>query len=147
VSCEKTELNEQIYKDLSGGDIYTPDISKYKKRYQYKLTGESGEDDYRLFFLDDEVWLAIVYKSNNVIWCINKIKKLSDEPLSTFEWEKYKQQEKDNQEYDGEGYLMGGWFGGWGVTSMALCDMNGDGLKELYFTFSYGTPWDSIYIH
>lgn len=206
VSYEKTELDEQIYKDLIGDYGYIPGISKYKKRYQYKLTSESGEDDYRLFFLDDEIWLAKGFNGNNGILYINKIKKLRDGLLTEFKLEAEKQQAEDNREYDevfsmigtkegveeflalikdstityendssnsislcynitpenikkrsgysvfkfdiscasfllydGEVYPMGEWFGGWGVTSMALCDMNGDGLKELYFTFSFGS--------
>lgn len=41
--------------------------------------------------------------------------------------------------YNGEIYLMGEWFGGYGVTDMKLADMNRDGRQELFFTFSWGS--------
>lgn len=41
--------------------------------------------------------------------------------------------------YDGEVYSVGICFGGFGVTSMALADLNQDGEYELYYTFSFGS--------
>ena len=41
--------------------------------------------------------------------------------------------------YDGEVYSVGICFGGFGVTSMALADLNQDGAYELYYTFSFGS--------
>ncbi len=41
--------------------------------------------------------------------------------------------------YEHEVYPLGEWFGGFGVTSMALADLNGDGIQELYFTYSFGS--------
>ncbi|MEV5029247.1 M56 family metallopeptidase [Paenibacillus sp. LPE1-1-1.1] len=41
--------------------------------------------------------------------------------------------------YGGEVYPLGEWFGGLGVTSMALADMDSDGVSELYFTYSWGS--------
>ncbi|WP_419871195.1 M56 family metallopeptidase [Candidatus Pristimantibacillus sp. PTI5] len=41
--------------------------------------------------------------------------------------------------YGGEVYPLGEWFGGLGVTSMALADMDSDGESELYFTYSWGS--------
>jgi hypothetical protein len=41
--------------------------------------------------------------------------------------------------YDGKVYALGEHFGGFGVTGMALADMNGDDEYELYFTFSWGS--------
>lgn len=41
--------------------------------------------------------------------------------------------------YQGEVYSLGEWFGGYGVMSMALADLNEDGKPELYFTFSWGS--------
>lgn len=41
--------------------------------------------------------------------------------------------------YDGKLYEMGASLGGFGVTSMALADLNKDGQYELYFTFSWGS--------
>ncbi len=41
--------------------------------------------------------------------------------------------------YEGEVYSIGNCFGGYGITSMALADLNGDGQYELYDTFSWGS--------
>jgi len=41
--------------------------------------------------------------------------------------------------FEGEFYELGQWFGGYGVTSFALSDVNGDGAQELYFTCSWGS--------
>lgn len=41
--------------------------------------------------------------------------------------------------YDGGVYSIGCCFGGYGITSMALADLNGDNQYELYYTFSWGS--------
>lgn len=41
--------------------------------------------------------------------------------------------------YDGEVYHIGTGWGGSGVESMALADLNQDGQYELYYTFSFGS--------
>lgn len=41
--------------------------------------------------------------------------------------------------YDGTAYDIGECFGGFGMTSMALADLNKDGAYELYYTFSFGS--------
>ncbi|MDE6530608.1 MAG: hypothetical protein K2K96_07520 [Lachnospiraceae bacterium] len=41
--------------------------------------------------------------------------------------------------YNGEVYSIGTCFGGFGITSMALADINMDGQYELYYTFSWGS--------
>ncbi len=41
--------------------------------------------------------------------------------------------------YENKVYPLGEWFGGFGVTSMALADLNLDGSQELYFTYSFGS--------
>lgn len=41
--------------------------------------------------------------------------------------------------YEGNVYPLGMWFGGIGLTSVELADVNGDGLEELYFTNSWGS--------
>lgn len=41
--------------------------------------------------------------------------------------------------YKDQVYPLGEWFGGLGVTSFAVTDLNGDGLFELYFTYSWGS--------
>ena len=41
--------------------------------------------------------------------------------------------------YDDKIYPLGEFFGGYGVNSFALADLNEDGKFELYFTFSWGS--------
>lgn len=41
--------------------------------------------------------------------------------------------------YQGEVYSIGTCFGGSGITSMALADLNKDDQYELYYTFSWGS--------
>lgn len=41
--------------------------------------------------------------------------------------------------YDNEKYRLGDFFGGFGVTSFAIADLNADGEFELYFTCSWGS--------
>ena len=41
--------------------------------------------------------------------------------------------------YDDELYLLDDHMGGYGITSMALADLNKDAQYELYFTFSWGS--------
>lgn len=41
--------------------------------------------------------------------------------------------------YENQVYPLGTWFGGLGVTSFAVTDLNKDGAFELYFTYSWGS--------
>lgn len=41
--------------------------------------------------------------------------------------------------YENELYPLGECFGGYGVTSFAVADLNADGAFELYFTYSWGS--------
>lgn len=41
--------------------------------------------------------------------------------------------------YDNKTYTLGPYFGGYGVTSFAIADLNNDGKFELYFTCSWGS--------
>lgn len=41
--------------------------------------------------------------------------------------------------FDNDIYLLGKCFGGYGITSMALADLDGDYQYEFYFTFSWGS--------
>lgn len=41
--------------------------------------------------------------------------------------------------YEEQIYPLGRWFGGYGLTSFAVADMNHDNHNELYFTFSFGS--------
>lgn len=41
--------------------------------------------------------------------------------------------------YEDTIYTLGESFGGYGVTAFAVADLNKDGMKELYFTYSWGS--------
>jgi hypothetical protein len=41
--------------------------------------------------------------------------------------------------FDNESYILGECLGGYGLTSMALADLDDDNQYELYFTFSWGS--------
>ncbi|MCL6460065.1 MAG: M56 family metallopeptidase, partial [Gorillibacterium sp.] len=47
--------------------------------------------------------------------------------------------------YDGKVYPLGEWFGGSGVTSIKLADLDEDGQNELYFTYSWGSGLNRSY--
>ncbi len=188
VSYERKVLDEEefnnSFKIKSTG---TPDISAYKERYQYTLNGTYGSVVYRLYHLDDELWLARIHKDtantqkNEYIWSIYKITKYEGEiPMkATMEGtqdgvENFISLQKDYNSgydtdtcynitpdyiqkssnyqvfkydtscasfllYEGDVYQLGEWFGGFGVTSMALADLDGDQKQELYFTYSFGS--------
>lgn len=89
VTYERSEVNDQDFNAsfLFADDVETlggkPDISQYKQRYQYTLLNplESGYG-YRLYVMDDEVWLAeLNYNEklngpgNEFVWSIYKIAK------------------------------------------------------------------------
>lgn len=48
--------------------------------------------------------------------------------------------------YDGEIYSVGTCFGGLGITSMALADLDEDETYELYYTFSWGSGLHRSYV-
>lgn len=52
---------------------------------------------------------------------------------------KYRESTESFIMYQGEVYSIGTCFGGCGITSMALADLNEDGQYELYYTFSWGS--------
>lgn len=52
---------------------------------------------------------------------------------------KYRESTESFIMYQGEVYSIGTCFGGCGITSMALADLNKDGQYELYYTFSWGS--------
>lgn len=58
---------------------------------------------------------------------------------SEYEIFKYSNSTQSFVMYDGEVYSIGRCFGGYGITSMALADLNKDGEYELYYTFSFGS--------
>jgi len=188
VNCKQDKVNNQEFKNsFMMKNFGIIDITKYKERYQYTLTSVSSSDVYRIYRLDDEIWLARIhtdtasnYKSE-YIWSIFKITEYNGEipmkatifgtqdgvseflalqqdfksgyntdtcynitPDSIRESSDYLVFKYDTScasflLYDGIVYPLGEWFGGFGVTSMALADLNGDQKPELYFTYSWGS--------
>jgi len=188
VSYNKDEVDEKEFESLFSIKFSNiPDISAYKKRYQYALTDLSGARNYGIYQMDDEIWLASFYnhagdaKQGEGLWSIYKIKSFDGEiPLSvsirgkTDGVEEFQALQKGFQSqyvndlcynitpefieensdyrifkyntscasyllYEGEIYPLGEWFGGLGITSMVLNDLNQDGKCELYFTYSWGS--------
>jgi len=184
---ERKDLDVQKFNESFMPSINVPNILGYKERYEYVLTDSAVDPEYRLFLLDDEVWLAKTHKDNvntlksEYIWSIYKISKLDEEiveskaivgtqdgvdaflalqkdfnsgydtdkcynitPQSISENSEYSIFKYDKSAasfllYKGVVYPLGEWFGGLGVTSMALADMDNDGDSELYFTYSWGS--------
>lgn len=58
---------------------------------------------------------------------------------SDYEVFKYNSSTQSFIMYNGEVYSIGECFGGFGLTSLALADLNKDGEYELYYTFSCGS--------
>ena len=187
ITYKKTKVDKQTFQnEFSMGNIIAPDLSSYRSCYQ--LAEDAGSSIYRIFQMDDELWLAHVHsgksidsQKSNYIWSIYKIKKFEGEfPVIAFVYgtdegvenflslqgdfqtgydndkcynitpEEFKQDSSyqifkyDDScasflLYEQEIYPLGVWFGGMGVTSMALEDLNGDGKQELYFTYSWGS--------
>ncbi|MGO4344849.1 M56 family metallopeptidase [Paenibacillus sp. MCAF9] len=184
---ERKALDVQKFNESFMPNINVPNILGYKERYEYVLTDSAVDPEYRLFLLDDEIWLAKTYKDNvntlksEYIWSIYKISKLDEAivqseaivgtqngvdaflalqkdfnsgydsdkcynitPQSIIENSEYSIFKYDKSAasfllYKGVVYPLGEWFGGFGVTSMALADMDNDGDSELYFTYSWGS--------
>lgn len=188
VDYEQSEMDEQEFKNsFILNSIGVPDIASYKERHQYTLTDASDSDVYRIYQLDDEIWLARMYnetanaKNSKYFWNIYKIKKFDGEmPMKTTIFgahdnvEDFLSLQKDfssgyevdtcynitpdyireNSDYlifkydtscasflmyEGKVYPLGEWFGGFGVTSMSIADLDGDQKPELYFTYSWGS--------
>jgi hypothetical protein len=164
-----------------------PDITSFKDRRQYTITDHTWNMIYRLYLMDNEIWLAQIHKDsanrikNEYIWSIFEIERfdggipLAVSVYGTQDGVKgflaHLQDFKSGYNpdtcynitpgtfganpgysifkfdascasflfYENEVYPLGEWFGGFGVTSMALDDLNGDGKQELYFTYSFGS--------
>lgn len=182
-AVDEDEFNNSFMIDGFG----IPDISFYKNMYQYTLTDVSGSPIYRMYRLDDEIWLARIHKdtantqTSEYIWNIYKITRFDGEiPMKTtisgtqdgvedflslqHDFESGYDTDtcynitpdyiKENSDYlifkydtscasfllyEEKVYPLGEWFGGLGVTSMALADLDGDQKSELYFTYSWGS--------
>ncbi len=181
VAIEQAELNEKEFQNSFEINIGVPDIASFRERYLYTLTDASGSEVYRIYQLDDELWLARMNRGSKMHWSIYKITRFDgDIPLKAvisgtqdatvhfLSLQKGFQSGydddtcynitpddiKDNSDYsifkygtscasfllyEDKVYPLGIGFGGPGLTSMALADLNGDGKPELYFTFSFGS--------
>ncbi len=195
VTYKQDKVDEQEFKNSFMINIGVPDIAAYKERYQYTLTGASISAVYRIYRLDDEIWLARIHKDtantqkSEYIWNIYKITRFAGEiPMkatisgtqdgvedflslqqdfkSGYDTDKcynitpdYIQESSDYLVfkydtscasfllYEGKVYPLGIWFGGYGLTSMALADLNGDQKPELYFTYSFGSGFTVPTLH
>lgn len=58
---------------------------------------------------------------------------------SEYEVFKYSESDESFIMYDGKVYSIGSCFGGYGITSMALADLDKNDEYELYYTFSWGS--------
>ncbi len=188
ISYEPSPVDEALFRDcfmMEGFGI--PDITAYQERCQYTISDTSCNALYRLYLLDNEIWLAQVHwdsanaKKSEYIWSIYQLERFEGEiPLTVFisgtldgvkdfselqadfhsgydqdacynitpdsfgEDTMYSVFKYDTScasflLFEGKVYTLGEWFGGFGVTSMALADLNEDGLQELYFTYSFGS--------
>ena len=161
-----------------------PDIAAFQRRRQFTLSSPSLESIvYRLYLMDDQVWLANIHKDTaNVqkqeyIWSIFKIEKHAvrqsvsgtqegvkdflallgnskpqmyendtcynitpeDIAKATYGIFKFDQSCASFLMFENEIYPLGEWFGGLGVVSAAIADLDKDGLNELIFTYSFGS--------
>lgn len=79
VTYEGSEVDEDEFNNsfMLNIDSFKVDISNYKERYQYTL--QSTNENYRIYVMDDEVWLAkLINRKDNTeeIFYIFKLKKL-----------------------------------------------------------------------
>ncbi len=188
VAYERDSVDEDEFKNsFIIDDVGIPDISSYKERYYYTLTSTSASTVYRIYQLDDEMWISKIHKDtvntqkSEYTWNIYKITKFDGKipmkatisgtqdgveeflslqqdfesgyendtcynitPDNIKKHSEYRVFKYDNScasflLYDGNVYPLGEWFGGLGVTSMALADLDGDKNPELYFTYSWGS--------
>lgn len=62
---ERETLDEQEFKNsFMMPGMHAPKISGFKERYQYVLNHSAVDPGYRLYLLDDEIWLAKMHKDN-----------------------------------------------------------------------------------
>ncbi|RAU96393.1 hypothetical protein [Paenibacillus sp. YN15] len=185
---QQSTVDEQEFKNsliMKSSDI--PELASYKERKQYTLTAPSAVPAYRLYVLDDEIWLARLQANTANIqqsvyfWSIFKLARLDERiPVkaaiagtrdnvdaflslqqdfksgsdrdtcynitpeyikenSDYRIFKYDTSAASFLLYKDKVYPLGQWLGGFGLTSMALADLDGDGRQELYFTYSWGS--------
>jgi len=80
----KEKVSDDAFNALFMMDINIPDISKYKDRSLIaKYAADTGAPQYRLFRMDDEIWLAQL--NGGSIWFIHYIEKTTDVDRKTAE--------------------------------------------------------------
>lgn len=149
----------------------TPLLDGYSQCYQLAESPDSG---YRLYQMDDELWLSqnrwIIFRILKAVGAgieasvvgtqdgVADFLSLQGDYNSYYEGDtcynitpesirqsteyrifKYDQSCEAFLFYENRVIPLGTGFGGFGVTGMETADMNRDGLKELYFTYSYGS--------
>ncbi|MEN6389182.1 MAG: hypothetical protein ABFD04_02120 [Syntrophomonas sp.] len=72
----KVPLNKERFTSLFNPDLGRPDISRYRECYQYAVFSAQGTPQYRLYVMDNEVWLAAMH--NDVMWSIYRLKKTDE---------------------------------------------------------------------
>ena len=71
-SFAKSEVDEEAFVALFQFEIGVPDISAFKQRHQYSIN-----EQYRLYVMDDEVWLAQCPR--DTMWSIYRLTKIEDD--------------------------------------------------------------------
>ncbi|MGB8454124.1 MAG: hypothetical protein WCD89_17570 [Anaerocolumna sp.] len=87
VTYQQDKVDEQTFKNSFMINISVPDITKYKDKYQYTLTDTSDSAVYRIYRMDNEIWLAQIHKDyantqkSEYIWSIYKITNAGEIPM------------------------------------------------------------------
>ncbi len=82
---EKGGVDEKRFADGFFPGMDVPDISGYKDGRQYTFTDADGAVRYRLYLLDDQIWLACIHndkanaEKSEYIWSIYKIARFDGE--------------------------------------------------------------------
>ena len=71
-SFDKSEVDEEAFVALFQFEIAVPDISVFEERHQYSIN-----EEYRLYVMDDEVWLAQCPRGT--MWGIYRLTKMEND--------------------------------------------------------------------
>jgi hypothetical protein len=84
ISYEREEVDEKKFNESFLIYFDIPDISGYKSRYQYTLKNQNTKSFYRIYEMDEEVWLARInmgageQEDKESIWTIFKLAKIHE---------------------------------------------------------------------
>ena len=73
---EKKAVDENTFAVPFSDMAVPPDISKYTNCYQYAVFSSGDSQEYRLYSMDSEVWLAFFTGKDSWVWSIYKINRL-----------------------------------------------------------------------